>query len=246
MSSKETMVYVVSNDRERTKKLREHFLSHSIRAVSLGSNTGFAAAEYMATARDERIACLIFDLDFPDLRGLDTQTKLAGSDAPPIISVAEHSDAISGVRAVKNGAVDFIIEPADSGQLIASVERAFVMDRRKRDERFERTALLACWKSLTPREAEVFRYTTAGFLNKQAAGELGIAQNTYQVHRGRVMRKMKASSLANLVRMSTKLEPIFPGICNVESPARLRCSIPDNRAPVRLAAAKVSRSFPHW
>lgn len=224
----EKIVYVVSNDPARAKRLSQYFLSHRIGVVSFGSAAGFVAAEYMATARDERIACLILDLDFPDLNGLEIQRKLAGGDAPPIIFVTEHGDAMSGVRAMKNGAIDFMIEPLDYTQLMADVELAFAVDRRNRDERFERIALLACWKSLTPRETEVFRYTTAGFLNKQAAAELGIQENTYQVHRGRVMRKMKAGSLADLVRMSTKLEPIFHEMRNGESAAQLRCSIPED------------------
>jgi len=226
----ETIVYVVSDDPARAKSLKQYFLSHRIGVVSFGSAAGFVAAEYMATARDERIACLILDLDFPDLSGLETQTKLAGSDAPPIIFITEHGDAISGVRAMKNGAIDFMIEPLDYSQLMTAVELAFAIDRRNRDERFERIALLACWKSLTPREAEVFRYTTAGFLNKQAAAELGIVENTYQVHRGRVMRKMKAGSLADLVRMSTKLEPIVNETHEGRSAAQVRCSEPEDRA----------------
>ena len=141
---------------------------------------------------------------------------------------------------MKNGAVDFMIEPLDYGQLMAAVEFAFAMDRRNRDERFERIALLACWKSLTPREAEVFRYTTAGYLNKQGAGELGIAENTYQVHRRRVMRKMKANSLADLVRMSTKLEPIFPETRNRGSASQLRYSIPQNRFTMGFSDATLS------
>jgi DNA-binding CsgD family transcriptional regulator len=93
---------------------------------------------------------------------------------------------------------------------MTAVRIAFAQDRKRRRERVERLSLLKRWDSLTPREAEVFRCTVAGLLNKQGAAELGIAQNTYQVHRGRVMRKMQADSLADLVRMSTRLELIFP------------------------------------
>lgn len=220
----ETIVYVVSDDPARVKRLTQFFLSHKIGIAAFRSAAGFVAAERVATPRDERIACLILDLDFPDLSGLEIQRRLAGSDAPPIIFVTEHGDILSGVRAMKNGAIDFMIEPLDYDQLMATVEAAFAMDRRNRDERFERLALLACWKSLTPRETEVFHHTVAGLLNKQAAAELGIAENTYQVHRGRVMRKMKANSLADLVRMSTKLEPIFNGMRQEEFAAQPRFS----------------------
>jgi DNA-binding CsgD family transcriptional regulator len=102
------------------------------------------------------------------------------------------------------------LEPVDYGKLMTAVELALSEDQKNRNERVELASLLARWWSLTPRETEVFHYTVAGLLNKQAAAELGVAENTYQVHRGRVMRKMKANSLADLVRMSTKLEPILP------------------------------------
>ena len=123
--------------------------------------------------------------------------------------MAAQRDPVSVVRAMKNGAIDFLIEPVDYDQLMAAVECAFVEDLNKRKEHLERTSLLVRWQSLTPRETEVFHHTVAGLLNKQAAWELGVAENTYQVHRGRVMRNMKANSLADLVRMSTKLEPIL-------------------------------------
>lgn len=123
--------------------------------------------------------------------------------------MAAQGDPASVVRAMKNGAIDFLIEPVDCNQLIADVEFAFVEDLNKRKELLERRSLLERWHTLTPREKEVFHHTVAGLLNKQAAAELGVAENTYQVHRGRVMRKMKANSLADLVRMSTKLELIF-------------------------------------
>jgi DNA-binding CsgD family transcriptional regulator len=111
---------------------------------------------------------------------------------------------------MKNGAVDFITTPVDYGHLITAVRIAFAQDGKRRRERIELLSLLKRRDSLTPREAEVFGCTVAGLLNKQGAAELGIAENTYQVHRGRVMKKMQATSLAALVRMSTKLELIFP------------------------------------
>jgi FixJ family two-component response regulator len=167
------------------------------------------AAGYILARRNGGPACLILDLVLPDLDGLETQSRLAGSGAPPVIFVTAHGDPVSVVRAMKNGAIDFLIHPIDYSQLIADVDLAFGEDIRKRKELLERTSLLLRWQSLTPREREVFHHTVAGLLNKQGASELGVAENTYQVHRGRVMRKMKANSLANLVRMSTQLEPIL-------------------------------------
>jgi len=163
----------------------------------------------MDNATPDRIACVILDLNLPDIDGLDIQRKLAETGGPPVIFVTAHADILSGVRAMKNGAIDFMTNPFDCNQLIAAVEIAFAQDRKRRQERVERLTLLRRWDSLTPREAEVFHCTVAGLLNKQGAAELGIAENTYQVHRGRVMRKMEANSLADLVRMSTRLETMF-------------------------------------
>jgi FixJ family two-component response regulator len=212
MRFEETIVYLVRNKLGGTKKLTDFF-----RSKGMSVTTFRTAADYIAAGRDDRLACLIIDLILPGIDGLEMQTKLGDSGAPPVIFLTEHGDPVSAVRAMKNGAIDFLIEPVDFGQLIATVQRAFLEDLRKRNDRIERTCLLTRWHSLTPRETEVFHYTVAGLLNKQAAAELGVAENTYQVHRGRVMRKMKADSLADLVRMSAKLEPILPRPCQEET-----------------------------
>lgn len=204
MQFEEPIVHIVSNNGAGTKRLAHFFQSKRLRVACFRT-----AAEYVAAQRDDRPACLILDLILPDLDGLEIQRRLVGSGAPPIIFVTARGDAVSAARAMKNGAIDFLIEPIDYGQLIADVELAFGQDRRKRKELVESRSLLVRWDTLTPRETEVFHHTVAGLLNKQAADELGVAENTYQVHRGRVMRKMKANSLADLVRMSTKLEPIL-------------------------------------
>jgi len=204
----ETIVHFVGNDPARTKALTEFLVSKGMSVAIFKT-----AAEYTPGARDDRPACLILDLTLPDADGLELQSRLAGSGAPPVIFITAQGDPVSVVRAMKNGAIDFMLEPVDFGQLMAAVELAFAEDLKKRNERIECTALLTRWQSLTPRETEVFHHTVAGLLNKQAAAELGVAENTYQVHRGRVMRKMQANSLADLVRMSTKLESILPKPC---------------------------------
>jgi FixJ family two-component response regulator len=204
MQFTETIVHLLRNDFAGTKRLTEFFASKGVNVAAFRT-----ATEYIAAGRDDRPTCLVLDLILPDIHGLEIQTSLAGSEAPPIIFVTAHGDPVSVVRAMKNGAIDFLVEPVDQMQLMAAVEFAFAEDQKKRAQRIESMALLTLWKSLTPRETEVFHHTVAGLLNKQAASELGVAENTYQVHRGRVMRKMKANSLADLVRMSTKLEPIL-------------------------------------
>jgi len=204
MQFEEPIIHIVSNDPAGTKRLAGFFLSKGLTVACFRT-----AAEYVATQRDNRPACLILDLILPDLDGLEIQRRLAGSGTPPIIFVTARGDVVSAARAMKNGAIDFLVEPIDYGQLTADVELAFGEDLRRRQELVESRSLLERWQTLTPRETEVFHHTVAGLLNKQAASELGVAENTYQVHRGRVMRKMKANSLADLVRMSTKLEPIL-------------------------------------
>jgi FixJ family two-component response regulator len=208
MRFEESIVHIVRDDPVGTKQLTEFLVSKGLGVAAFRT-----AAEYMAARRDDRPTCLILDLSLPDLHALDIHSRLADEAAPPFVFVASHGDPVSVVRAMKNGAIDFLIEPIDYLQLMTAVELALVADMEKRNERIERASLLARWRSLTPRETEVFHYTVAGLLNKQAAAELGVVENTYQVHRGRVMRKMNARSLADLVRMSTKLEPFLPQPC---------------------------------
>ena len=200
-----TVVHLVRSDSAETAKLRELLVSKGTSVVAFRT-----AAEYFAARRDDRPTCLILDLLLPDANGLAVQSRLPEIGGPPVVFVTAHGDPICVVRAMKNGAIDFMLEPVDCGRLMAAVQLAFVEDLKKRNKCIEYASLLTRWQSLTPRETEVFHHTVSGLLNKQAAAELGIAENTYQVHRGRVMRKMQANSLADLVRMSTKLEPILP------------------------------------
>jgi FixJ family two-component response regulator len=230
MGSPEMVVYVVTSDQTKEQNLTELIRSHEVDVVSFNS-----AAAYFAAKRDDQMACLIVDLDLSDISGLEFQRMLANTGAPPVIFVAAKGDTASCVRAVKNGAIDVLLEPVDPKQLLASVGVAFARDRRTRRERLERVSLLTRWRTLTPRETEVFHHTVTGLLNKQAAAELGVAENTYQVHRGRVMRKMQANSLADLVRMSMKLEPVLKSGRDVTSQS-LRTQ---NAPPVILPRSQV-------
>jgi FixJ family two-component response regulator len=226
---------IVHSDHVGTRKLAEFLVSKGLNVASF--RTG---AEYFAARRDNRPTCLILDLTLSDIDGLDLQKQLASPGAPPVIFVTQKRDPVAGVRAMKNGAIDFLIEPVDPIQLMAAVEFALAKDMKTRSEQIEQTSLLTRWNTLTPRETEVFQHTVAGLLNKQAAAELGVAENTYQVHRGRVMRKMKANSLADLVRMSTKLEPILPGRCQEEfAVAELRLPL----GALTTARSSLERSY---
>jgi FixJ family two-component response regulator len=214
----DTIVHVVSNDADQVSSLQHFFSSHSIKV-----NAFRTANEYIRYADSDRISCVILNLNLPDVSGLEVQSSLADREGPPVVFVTARGDLNSGVCAMKNGAIDFMIEPLDYNRLLAAVQTAFARDRKARHERVERCSLLRRWNSLTPREQDVFQFTVAGFLNKQAAGELGITENTFQVHRGRVMKKMKADSLADLVRMSTRLEFIAHSLKHSEAaPQSLR------------------------
>jgi len=211
MQFTDTIVHLVGNDPGGTSRLTDFFLSKGIHVATFRS-----AAEYVAVRRDGRPACLILDLVLPDIDGLEMQDRLVGSGAPPVIFVTAQGDTASVVRAMKNGAIDFLVEPIDFDELTAAVQRALLEDLKSRTDYIERTCLLTRWQSLTPREMEVFHLTVSGLLNKQAAAELGIAENTFQVHRGRVMRKMKAQSLADLVRMAATLDSTLRKPCQEE------------------------------
>ena len=216
MRCEETIVHILRNDPVGARTLHEFLASKGLSVITFRT-----AAEYMAASRDDRPTCLILDLDLPDLHGLDIQSRLVDKGAPSVVFVASHDDPVSAVRAMKNGAIDFMLEPVDYSQLMIAIELAFTEDLKKHTEHIERTSLLTRWHTLTPRETEVFYCSVAGLLNKQGAAELGIAENTYQVHRAHVMRKMQADSLADLVRMSTRLELIFPITCDEGS----RCGV---------------------
>jgi FixJ family two-component response regulator len=204
MRSSEPIVYVLSTEPTGCEELTGLFVSQGIDTIPLRTTD-----EFLSVARDDRTACLILDLSLSNVAAFELQSELDHRGAPPIIFLTADADIDVAVHAIRNGAIDFLTKPIDHVQLLAAVDLAFTRDRKSCLERMERTSLLMLWKTLTPREKEVFHHTVAGLLNKQAAAELGVAENTYQVHRGRVMRKMKANSLAHLVRMSTRLEPIL-------------------------------------
>ena len=241
-ASSDMIVHIVCNDADQVSSLTDFLSSHAINVHDFRT-----ATDFMSSARSERTACVILDLDLPDISGLEVQSRLADKEGPPVVFVTARGDLNSGVRAMKNGAIDFMIEPIDCNRLLAAVETAFVQDRNNRRERVERSSLLGRWNSLTPREQEVFQYTVAGFLNKQAAAELGIAENTFQVHRGRVMRKMEADSLADLVRMATRLEPLIPSVTKTERATQpletfLREQVKDNSMGFNASSGKYQSS----
>jgi FixJ family two-component response regulator len=200
MASRDDIVFVVDDDVCLREALDELLTSAGMNAVTFGS-----AAEYLGYAKPDLPACLILDIDLPDINGLDLQSQLASDNHPPIVFITGHGDVPSSVRALKAGAVDFLMKPFSESDLLGAIETAIAKDRDARRKRCEIDVLQQRFSALTPREREVLPLVVSGLLNKQAAAELGISEVTLQIHRGKIMHKMEAQSLAELVRMAGTL-----------------------------------------
>jgi len=201
MMTGDHIVFIVDDDAPLREALGELLAAHGMRAAAFAS-----AGDYIAADKPDVPACLILDVELPDINGLDLQGQMAESDHPPIIFLTGHGDIPSSVRAIKHGAADFLTKPCNDADLMAAITAAINHDRETRSQRAELDALRQRYRTLTPREREVLPLVVSGLLNKQAAAELGISEVTLQIHRRNVMQKMAAASLADLVRIAGQLE----------------------------------------
>jgi FixJ family two-component response regulator len=206
MTASTPVVFVVDDDASVRKSLTRVVTSAGYAVEAFASARDFLAREPFVGP-----CCVVLDVRMPGLTGLDLQEALAGAGhRMPIVFITGHGDISMSVKAMKGGAVDFLTKPFDVENLLDAIQRAVTKDVKDLGEEGRTAEVLERVKQLTPRETEVFALVVTGMLNKQIAGELGIAEKTVKVHRARVMEKMRAGSLAELVRLADRAGVVVP------------------------------------
>jgi len=195
------MVFIVEDDASMRRALSNLFQSVGLEVALFGS-----ASEMLQSKLPDVASCLVLDVRLPGLSGLDFQAELAKTDIQiPIIFMTGHGDIPMSVKAMKSGAVDFLTKPFRDQDMLDAVTTAIERDRKRREADKVVATLQARVETLTPREREIFALVSSGLMNKQIAGELGLAEITVKIHRGHITKKMGAKSLAELIRMAETL-----------------------------------------
>ncbi len=197
MKGSDSIVFVVDDDTSVREGLVDLISSVGLKARAFNS-----AHEFLRHKRSDEASCLVLDVRLPGRSGLDLQRELARSGEPiPIIFITGHGDIPMSVRAMKDGAVEFLTKPFRDQELLDAVQQALKMDGAAREQRAKAAELRHRYDLLTPREREVMQLVISGLLNKQIAGQLGASEVTIKMHRGQVMHKMEAESVVELLRM---------------------------------------------
>jgi FixJ family two-component response regulator len=217
MAATAPLIFIVDDDPSVRKSLTRVVASAGYALEAFASARDFMAREPFVGP-----CCLVLDVRMPGLTGLDLQAALAGAGQRlPIVFITGHGDISMSVKAMKAGAVDFLTKPFDVDNLLEAIQRAVAKDVKDLTEEGRTAEILERVKLLTPRETEVFALVVTGMLNKQVAGALGIGEKTVKVHRARVMEKMRAGSVAELVRLADRAGVIVPHMLGgLEGPPR--------------------------
>jgi FixJ family two-component response regulator len=206
MTEADGMVFVVDDDAAMRQSLKS-----LLRSVGLRVEVFASAQDFLRCTPPDLPGCLVLDVRLPGLSGLDLQRQMAEANLDiPIVFITGHGDIPMTVRAMKDGAVEFLTKPFRDQELLDAIQLGLERARQARAQRAQSQELHRRYLSLTPREREVLAYVVAGLLNKQIAGELGLSETTVKIHRHRVMEKMGADSVAGLVRMADRLGVRIP------------------------------------
>src|SRR5438445_12831759 len=201
MTEPTPIVFVVDDDPSVRRAIKRLVGSVRLEVELFGS-----AQEFLRSKRPDAPSCLVLDIRLPGISGLDFQRELAqGNIHIPVIFIPAHGHIPMTVRAMKAGAVEFLTKPFRDQDLLDAIQLALERDRARRQQEAEIAVLRERFESLTPREREVLPLVVSGLLNKQIAAEIGTSETTVKVHRGQLMRKMGADSLADLVRMAERM-----------------------------------------